>query len=98
MSVGPTTGTLPGVVSRDESAPGAAKPMPALSLSDAIVVIVGIVVGAGIFKTPSLVASAVGSETAPSSSGSWGGAVSSSAPCYAELVTAYPHPGATITT
>ena len=52
------------------------RPVPALSRMDAILVIVGIVVGAGIFKTPSLVASIAGS--APLTLLLWlvGGAVS----------------------
>ena len=71
-----------------------AHPVPALSLSDAIVVIVGIVVGAGIFKTPSLVASTAGSAGTALLLWVIGGAISLvGALCYAELVTAYPHAG-----
>ncbi|WP_237717735.1 hypothetical protein [Pontibacter sp. BAB1700] len=40
-----------------------AEPRPALSMFDAIAVIVGVVVGAGIFRTPSLVAANVESGT-----------------------------------
>ena len=66
----------------------------ALGLKDAIALIVGIVIGAGIFETPALVA-------ANSSSGitmllAWflGGGISLvGALCYAELATAYPHVG-----
>jgi basic amino acid/polyamine antiporter, APA family len=72
----------------------AARPIPSLSLTDAIVVIVGIVVGAGIFKTPSLVASVSGTPTAVLLLWIIGGVVSLiGALCYAELVTAYPDPG-----
>ena len=79
--------------SRDDAAQSA-KPVRALSLTDAIVVIVGIVVGAGIFKTPSLVAAAAGSEAAVLLLWIVGGIVTLiGALCYAELVTAYPHPG-----
>jgi APA family basic amino acid/polyamine antiporter len=39
-------------------------PRPTLSIVDAISMIVGIVVGAGIFKAPSIVAANVGSELA----------------------------------
>lgn len=71
-----------------------AHPVPALSLSDAIVVIVGIVVGAGIFKTPSLVAATAGNARTALLLWVIGGAVSLvGALCYAELVTAYPHAG-----
>ncbi|MGG6263931.1 APC family permease [Leptolyngbya sp. AN03gr2] len=67
---------------------------PLLSLTDAIAIIVGVVIGAGIFETPALVA-------ANSSNSSmviliWiiGGVVSfSGALCYAELATTYPHVG-----
>jgi basic amino acid/polyamine antiporter, APA family len=72
----------------------AALALPTLSLTDAIAIIVGIVIGAGIFETPALVA-------ANSDRGSvvlltWllGGAISLiGALCYAELATTYPHVG-----
>jgi len=82
------------VESGGETSRTAARPIPALSLTDAIVLIVGIVVGAGIFKTPSLVASAAGSEAAVLLLWVVGGAISLiGALCYAELVTTYPNPG-----
>ncbi len=87
-------GALAGVEATADTPRQAGKPIPALSLTDAVVVIVGIVVGAGIFRTPSLVAAAAG--TGPAVLLLWviGGAVSLiGALCYAELVTAYPHPG-----
>lgn len=40
-----------------------AEPVPTLALKDAVGIIVGIVIGAGIFRTPSLVAANVTSET-----------------------------------
>ncbi|HVR42183.1 MAG TPA: amino acid permease [Thermoanaerobaculia bacterium] len=70
------------------------RPRPTLASIDAIALIVGIVVGAAIFETPSLVAANAGS--APAILGSWllGGLISIvGALCYAELATAYPHPG-----
>ena len=70
------------------------EPKPALSFADAVAVIVGIVVGAGIFRTPSLVAA--NSESSTSFLLTWilGGAVSLvGALCYAELTTTYPHTG-----
>jgi len=65
-----------------------------LSVIDVVALIVGIVVGVGIFKTPSLVAANTGS--AGSFLLTWviGGVISLvGALCYAELATAYPHPG-----
>lgn len=71
-----------------------ADPQPTLSVFDAVTIMVGIVVGIGIFKTPSLVAGNVGSEAA--FLGVWvaGGLVTLiGALCYAELAAAHPHAG-----
>ncbi|GAA4424368.1 amino acid permease [Pontibacter saemangeumensis] len=69
-------------------------PKPSLNITDAIAVIVGIVVGAGIFRTPSLVAANTGSSTSFMLTWILGGAVSLiGALCYAELTTTYPHTG-----
>jgi amino acid transporter len=65
-----------------------------LSVTDAVVILVGIVVGIGIFRTPSLVAMQVESEAA--FIGIWllGGLVTLvGALCYAELSAAHPHSG-----
>jgi APA family basic amino acid/polyamine antiporter len=71
-----------------------AEPVPTLSLKDAVAMIVGIVVGAGIFRTPSLVAANVTSETSALLLWVAGGAISLvGALCYAELTTTYPHTG-----
>jgi amino acid transporter len=71
-----------------------AAPRPSLRVIDAMALIVGTVVGAGIFRTPSLVAANVGSETAALYAWLAGGAVSLiGALCYAELTTTYPHAG-----
>ncbi|MBD2540059.1 amino acid permease [Coleofasciculus sp. FACHB-SPT36] len=71
-----------------------AAPKPALAFVDAIALIVGIVIGAGIFETPSLVAAASGSEAVALSLWILGGGMSLvGALCYAELATAYPHAG-----
>ena len=68
--------------------------MPTLSLVDAAAIIVGIVVGAGIFRTPSLVAANAGGEGAVMLVWLAGGAISLvGALCYSELATAYPHAG-----
>lgn len=65
-----------------------------LSVWDAVALIVGIVIGAGIFETPSLVASNAGSPSIALLIWCVGGAISLvGALCYAELATAYPHPG-----
>ena len=69
-------------------------PRQTLSTWDGVAFIVGIVIGIGIFKTPSLVASNVGSETA--FLGAWllGGVVMLlGALCYAELGSAHPDAG-----
>lgn len=72
----------------------AAAPRETLSLFDGMVIVVGMVVGIGIFATPSLVA-----QFASSSAGYlglWvaGGALTLiGALCYAELATAFPHAG-----
>jgi basic amino acid/polyamine antiporter, APA family len=77
------------------SNPGAAAaPRPNLSVLDGVAIMVGIVVGIGIFKTPPLVASNVDSEFA--FIGVWllGGLVTLiGALCYAELASGYPHAG-----
>ena len=65
-----------------------------LSILDVVALTVGVVVGASIFRTPSLVAENAGSPTL--AIGVWllGGAVSFiGAVCYAELASAYPHAG-----
>ncbi|MDP3255777.1 APC family permease [Bosea sp. (in: a-proteobacteria)] len=69
-------------------------PQPTLSIFDAVTIMVGIVVGVGIFKTPSLIAANVDSEAA--FLGVWvaGGLVTLiGALCYAELAAAHPHAG-----
>ena len=64
------------------------------NIIEASAVIVGIVVGVGIFKTPALVAANVGSEISFLLIWLWGGLISlMGALCYGELATAYPHPG-----
>lgn len=71
-----------------------AAPRPTIRLGDAVGIIVGIIVGAGIFKTPSLVAANVDG-TAPLVF-AWvlGGLISLiGALCYAELASAYPDAG-----
>ena len=69
-------------------------PKPQLSLSDAIAIIVGIVIGAGIFRTPSLVAANTSNDTLFLLAWVLGGVVSLiGALCYAELTTAFPNAG-----
>lgn len=65
-----------------------------LTLGDAMALVVGIVVGAGIFKTPALVAANSGSEAALLLLWLCGGLLTiAGALCYAELVTTWPHTG-----
>ena len=69
-------------------------PRPVLRLREAIALIVGVVIGAGIFKAPALVAAMTGE--AAWMFGAWilGGLMSLvGALCYAELATAYAHAG-----
>ena len=71
-----------------------AEPVPTLALKDAVGMIVGIVIGAGIFRTPSLVAANVSSDGTALLLWLAGGVVSLiGALCYAELTTTYPHTG-----
>src|ERR1044071_4173386 len=71
-----------------------AAPRPTLSLIDACAIIVGVVVGVGIFRTPSIVAANVSSEAMFLLSWIIGGVVSLiGALCYAELATTYPDAG-----
>jgi amino acid transporter len=67
---------------------------PTLSVVDASAIIIGMVIGAGIFETPALVISNAGSASIALLAWVLGGAMSLlGALCYAELATAYPHPG-----
>ncbi len=69
-------------------------PKPVLRVIDAISIIVGIVVGAGIFRTPSLVAANTGSTELFLLAWVLGGLVSLvGALCYAELSTSFPNTG-----
>ena len=71
-----------------------ALPRPLLGLTDAVAIIVGTVIGAGIFRTPPLVAAHAGSEAVTLLAWVVGGAVSLvGALCYAELASAYPNAG-----
>jgi amino acid transporter len=70
------------------------KPNPVLGIVPAVMLIVGVVVGAGIFKAPSAVASFSGSVEWMFIAWLLGGAVSLvGALCYAELAMAWPHAG-----
>jgi len=65
-----------------------------LSILDVVALTVGVVVGASIFRTPSVVASSVSTPWATLFVWFVGGAVSLvGAVCYAELASAYPHAG-----
>lgn len=74
--------------------PNTAAPRQTLSVVDACAMIIGIVIGAGIFKAPSIVAGSVSSETV--FIGLWvaGGLISLvGALCYAELGSSFPNAG-----
>lgn len=71
-----------------------ARPRPTLRTIDAIAVTVGVVLGAGIFKAPSLVAAQSASEASLIAIWIAGGLASLvGALCYAELASAFPHAG-----
>ena len=73
---------------------GTAVPARVLSVKDAIMLTVGIVVGAGIFKSPSVVAATAGSETVMIAAWIIGGAVALlGALTYAELASTFPSTG-----
>ena len=75
-------------------APHGPDPQQTLSLRHAIAIIVGIVIGAGIFKAPSLVAQFTGSPGWMFAAWAGGALVSLiGALCYAELAAAWPHAG-----
>jgi basic amino acid/polyamine antiporter, APA family len=69
-------------------------PGEVLRLREAIAIIVGVVIGAGIFKAPSLVAGMTGDVSWMFTAWVLGGLASLvGALCYAELATTYPHAG-----
>ena len=69
-------------------------PKSAIALKDALALIVGLVIGVGIFQTPSIVASNLGSNSAVLLAWFLGGVMSLiGALCYGELATTYPHAG-----
>jgi amino acid transporter len=71
-----------------------AAPVPVLSTRDAIALVLGIVIGAGIFRAPPVVAASAGSAAATLAVWAIGGVVSlAGAMCYAELAATYPSAG-----
>ena len=76
------------------AANGQTTPRATLGLTDAIAMIVGLIVGAGIFGTPAIVAGAVGDNTTLITLWVLGGVFSLvGALCYGELATAFPSAG-----
>lgn len=87
-------GVMPRVIHPPPMSSSATAPKPTLTLIDAVSIIVGIVIGAGIFETPALVAANVNSEGMALLTWFMGGLMSLiGALCFAELATAYPHAG-----
>lgn len=79
-------------MSETSNAPG--QPKASLSVFDACTMIVGLIVGAGVFGTPAIVAGAVNNEAMVIAVWVAGGVFSIiGALCYAELVTAFPSAG-----
>ena len=71
-----------------------AAPRPQLSVIDVVALVMGIVIGAGIFSAPALVAGNSASATEMLTAWVVGGLVSlAGAMCYAELATTYPNAG-----
>jgi len=71
-----------------------AAPRETLSLADSLVIVVGMIVGIGVFATPSIVAQFAGSSFNYLALWLLGGALTLiGALCYAELATAFPHAG-----
>lgn len=69
-------------------------PRPELSVFDTVALIVGIVIGAGIFVTPAIVAGNTPSDGWLLAVWALGGVIAlAGALCYAELATTYPHSG-----
>jgi basic amino acid/polyamine antiporter, APA family len=72
----------------------AGTPQPLVRVVDAVALIVGIVIGAGIFRTPSIVAGNAASTSVVYAAWILGGLMSLvGATVYAELATTYPHAG-----
>lgn len=79
---------------RQPHSDAAAAPRPALGVLDAVALIVGIVIGAGIFVTPALVATNTSGPALLIAAWTLGGLIALvGALCYAELATTYPHAG-----
>ncbi|HZW20038.1 APC family permease [Noviherbaspirillum sp.] len=78
----------------DATGPHSGAPQQILGVREAVAIIVGIVVGAGIFKAPAMVAAMSGSASWMFAAWLLGGVMSLiGALCYAELATAYSHTG-----
>ena len=85
---------MPESSDRNPDAQAADAPRPVLGLGSAVLLIVGIVVGAGIFKAPAAVAGMTGSPGWMFLAWALGALLSViGALCYAELATAYAHAG-----
>jgi basic amino acid/polyamine antiporter, APA family len=70
------------------------RPSETLSVTDAVAIIVGVVIGVGIFRTPAIVAASATGEGMLIFLWLAGGAISlAGALCYAELTSTYPHVG-----
>ena len=98
MSGGPArSGATAGTPAGATGAPAvdlSAAPARVLTVKDAVFLTIGIVIGAGIFKAPSLVAGAAGSETMMIFAWILGGAITLiGALTYAELASTFPSAG-----
>jgi APA family basic amino acid/polyamine antiporter len=85
---------MPGIATRTFGRRIRGEPRAVVDLHEAIAIIVGIVIGAGIFKSPALVAGMAAHTGWMFAAWGLGGLVSLiGALCYAELATTYPHAG-----
>jgi amino acid transporter len=91
--MGENDGSAPGLTGI-ATQPSMGAPRPTLKARDVLAITVGIVIGAGIFRTPALVAGEAGSEAAMLLAWTAGGLLSIvGALCYAELSSTYPSMG-----
>ena len=85
---------MPTSTNKRSAPPENGTPRRTLRLREAVTLIVGLVIGAGIFKTPAIVAGMTGNTTIMFGVWVLGGIISLiGALCYAELATAYPDAG-----
>ena len=92
--VGPSSGRHPRATQKEGERSHFSEPRPSLGMREVVAITVGIVIGAGIFRTPALVAGAAGGGEMLLLAWAMGGLLSIiGALCYAELASAEPNVG-----